>query len=340
MLRRISDVQGDAADVDGGGDDQGSSKKRKIDAGPVPDADVSWTVCCLDGATFSVVVPEQARVAEIKRAIATLREVPCFTMELFVKGVEDGLDDERRVGLADRVPLFMLMKCPSDRLILEALFKGTGGENWTERGGWMTEAKLGDWHGIEVNDEGRVVELKLKENNLVGQLPAELGGLDALTVLWLMDNQLSGVIPAELGQLTALIGLCLHTNQLSGAIPKEIGQLTALTQLTLFTNQLSGAIPREIGELTALMCVHIGNNQLSGAIPMAIGQLPALTILYLGNNSLLSGQQELQQYMLEHNPDCDLRLWPGFPGMEDEDEDEEEGDEEDEDEDEEDWDDE
>jgi hypothetical protein len=53
----------------------------------------------VDGATFSVVVPEQARVAEIKRAIATLREMACFTMELFVKDAEDPLGDERRVGL-------------------------------------------------------------------------------------------------------------------------------------------------------------------------------------------------------------------------------------------------
>ena len=85
----------DAADViaDGGGCQGGPKKKRKLDAGPAPAADVSWTVCCLDGATFSVVVPEQARVAEIKRAIATLREVPCFTMELFVKDVEEPLDD-------------------------------------------------------------------------------------------------------------------------------------------------------------------------------------------------------------------------------------------------------
>jgi hypothetical protein len=49
-----------------------------------------------DGATFSVVVPEQAPVAEIMSAIATLREVPRFTMELSVKGVEEPLGDEWR----------------------------------------------------------------------------------------------------------------------------------------------------------------------------------------------------------------------------------------------------
>ena len=41
----------DAAKVDDGVGGQASpkKKKRKLDAGPAPAADVSWTVCCLDG---------------------------------------------------------------------------------------------------------------------------------------------------------------------------------------------------------------------------------------------------------------------------------------------------
>jgi hypothetical protein len=57
------DGHDDAADLDGGGTSSGGGgqggpkqKKRKLDAGPAPVADVSWTVCCLDSATFSVVV--------------------------------------------------------------------------------------------------------------------------------------------------------------------------------------------------------------------------------------------------------------------------------------------
>ena len=59
-----------------------SSKKRKIDqASAAPPAapaaaaaaagadEASWTVCCCDGATFSVALPDHARVAEAKRAI-------------------------------------------------------------------------------------------------------------------------------------------------------------------------------------------------------------------------------------------------------------------------------
>jgi hypothetical protein len=47
-------------------------------------------------------------VAEAKRAIGVQRDVSRFAMELFVEGEEEPLDDERRLSVADKVPLFML----------------------------------------------------------------------------------------------------------------------------------------------------------------------------------------------------------------------------------------
>ncbi len=29
---------------------------------------------------------------------------------------------------------------------------------------WMTDAELGEWHGVTVDEEGRVIELKLNDN--------------------------------------------------------------------------------------------------------------------------------------------------------------------------------
>jgi hypothetical protein len=212
-----------------------SSKKRKIDqasaapaaaaAAPAAAAaadEVSWTVCCCDGATVSVALPDHARVGEAKRAIGVLRDVSRFAMELFVEGEEEPLDDEKRLSAADKVPLFMLPKEASDRLALEALFKSCGGAGWRRKGGWMTEAALGEWDGVTVDAEGRVVKLSLGGNNLAGALPKEIQQLSALKMLWLHRNQLTGPIPAELGQLPALEFLylndqpALEDNQLSG----------------------------------------------------------------------------------------------------------------------------
>jgi hypothetical protein len=270
LIRSRLAEPGGAAGSSSGGSRSPKKQKRKLDdaVAPAPAAavdEVSWRVCCLDGTTFSVALPEDTRVAEAKRAIGVLREVPHYAMELFVEGKEEPLDDEKRLVSAEKVPLFMLPKPASDRLALEALFKSCDGANWTKKGGWMTDAALGEWHGVTVDAEGRVIELSLNENHLAGPLPSELQQLSALTVLSLWRNALTGPIPAELGQLGALTRLSLNFNELSGPIPTELGQLSALIELQLVDNQLSGPIPEELGQLGALKKLFLnGNQQLSG----------------------------------------------------------------------------
>jgi Leucine-rich repeat (LRR) protein len=293
-----------------------SPKKRKLEAGaaPAPPAaaaaaapapEVSWRVYCLDGTTFLVAVPEGTRVVEMKRAIGVLREVPHYAMELFVEGQEEPLDDEKQLLSAEKVPLFMLPKQVPDRLALEALFTSCGGAGWKNKGGWMTDAGLGEWHGVTVDVEGRVIKLDLNWNNLAGPLPtSELQQLSALRELHLNGNRLTGPVPAELGQLGALKDLHLHVNQLSGPIPAELGQLGALTHLALNNNQLSGPIPAELGQLGALKVLYLHQNHLSGPIPAELGQLGALKDLFLQGNQQLSGQEALLLHVQEHNPGC------------------------------------
>jgi hypothetical protein len=340
-LRLQEEEGGTAVDVAGDG---APTKKRKLDVSSAAVAvdPVSWTICSMDGATLSVAVAEDAPVAELKCAIGVLHEVPCFTIELFMKDVEEALDDDTPLRSLGRVPLFLLLKQASDRLALESFFKSCGGAGWERKGGWMTDAELGDWEGVTVNVEGRVIKLEMMSNGLVGSIPsdiqqlsalrllslgndpenegdderkneltgpipAELGRLGALDALFLENNQLSGPIPAELGQLGALTWLTLDCNQLSGPIPTELGQLGGLEHLYLNENELSGAIPVELGQLGALTCLLLEKNQLSGAIPAELGQLGALKVLNLHEN-LLTGQEAFGAYMEEHRPDCKLEI--------------------------------
>ena len=149
-------AEGDAAE-----DGPGSSKKRKLESDSETVAAISWTICCMDGATFSVEVPEHARVAEIKRAIGAAREVPYFAMELFIKDQEKALDDELRMAALNRPPLFMLVKVSSERLALVALFKSTGGpSDWNDTEGWEElekdeEADLDGASGVQDLDAGQ-----------------------------------------------------------------------------------------------------------------------------------------------------------------------------------------
>jgi Leucine-rich repeat (LRR) protein len=222
--------------------------------------------------------------------------------------VEEPLDDERRVGLADRVPLFLLTKCPSDRLALEAFFKSTGGADWTNKTGWMTDAELGDWHGVTANAEGRVTTLALHKNGLAGPLPSDMQQLSALEELDLSDNRLTGPIPAELGQLGDLESLNLDKNRLSGPMPPELGQLGALQVLLLGGNDLAGPIPAELGQLGALRLLLLQYNRLAGPIPAELDQMAALTELWLHGNPQLTGQAAFQGRMQARRPGCALSL--------------------------------
>ena len=195
----------------------------------------------------------------------------------------------------------------TDKAALVALYNATNGDNWTDNTHWLSDRPLGEWHGVTTDADGRVTRLNLKENELSGAIPPQLGNLTNLQFLNLYRNQLSGAIPAELGNLTNLQVLALHFNQLSGAIPAELGNLTNLTALWLSGNQLSGAIPAELGNLTNLTALWLSGNQLSGAIPAELGNLTNLTALHLSSNQL-SGCVPEGLRNVGHNDFYDLGL--------------------------------
>ena len=175
----------------------------------------------------------------------------------------------------------------SDRAALMALYDATDGENWRNSTNWGSSAPLGQWYGVSLDIDGRVIQLDLSRNRLSGPVPVEeLSRLSNLRWLLLHYNQLSGPIPAELGTLSNLEWLALNFNQLSGPIPAELSRLSELKKLFLNGNQLSGPIPVELGALSKLETLQLADNLLSGPIPVELGALSELKELFLKNNEL------------------------------------------------------
>jgi len=183
--------------------------------------------------------------------------------------------------------------CPplSDREILAALYETTDGANWEESGNWVTDAPLGEWHGVETNAEGRVVSLDLRRNGLRRPIPPELGGLSELETLILFANRLSGPIPPELGNLAEVRLVVFAANDLEGPIPPELGGLASVEELHLNGNQLTSA-PPELGRLSTLKALALANNPLT-SIPRELGDLTNLELLFLYANQLTSIPPEL-----------------------------------------------
>ncbi len=169
---------------------------------------------------------------------------------------------------------------------LQALYNSTDGANWTNNDNWLSDAPLSDWHGIDTDDEGRIIEIYLIGNNLDGEIPAELGNLSELEGLYLARNELSESIPSEIGDLLNLEVLMLFDNDLTGSIPYQFGNLESLEVMHLGRNRLSGRIPSQLGNLQNLRRLHLTVNELSGRIPTSLGDLSNLQQLSIASNDL------------------------------------------------------
>ena len=174
----------------------------------------------------------------------------------------------------------------SDRAALIALYDATDGPNWTNRTNWLSDEPLEHWYGVTTDDDGRVTQLLLRENNLNGPIPAAVGNLTGLVRLDFQGNQLSGTIPSSLSNLAGLEILLLYGNRFTGTIPSSLGNLSDLVELNLSSNDLTGVIPPELGRLTKLTYLSLRSNGLTGPIPSELGDMSSLRSLYLYDNQL------------------------------------------------------
>ncbi len=200
-----------------------------------------------------------------------------------------------------------------DRAILEALYHATGGPFWRDNDNWLTDAPLQDWYGVGTNHQGRVVELKLIDNNLEGRLLPELGSLDelrqlridtAFSVIWChrpfnppepntRDAGSSGW-PGSAGEIGGQYSRSWVRHTVDG--PTQVVDLLAdvparaslggATGVQRAGNRLTGRIPPELGNLANLEILSLNQNELSGPIPPELGKLVNLENLWLRENQL------------------------------------------------------
>ena len=58
----------------------------------------------------------------------------------------------------------------SDRESLIALYNAAYGWRWINNDNWLSDLPLSEWHGVSVDDDGRVTSLFLSNNGLVGKM--------------------------------------------------------------------------------------------------------------------------------------------------------------------------
>ncbi|CAN4106781.1 unnamed protein product [Withania somnifera] len=153
-----------------------------------------------------------------------------------------------------------------------------------------------------------LTSLAFHDNNLMGNIPPEIGKLKQLQGLYLDNNKLQGHIPEKVCSLSNLVELSIYINELTGVIPECIGNLSMLQELLLGPNKFSSKIPLSLWKMSALLSLSVPRNSIEGEVPSDIGELKALVHLDLSGNhfsgmlpSRLGELQNLQSLDLSNN---------------------------------------
>ena len=148
-----------------------------------------------------------------------------------------------------------------DRVALEAFYRAMGGDDWTDNTNWMSDEPLGEWYGVDTYENGRVQYLELRDNNVAGRIPAEIGLLDSLFSFALRDTAVTGPIPAAIGRLRRVRDLRLNDTRVDGPLPPEMGNMTGLDFVSLSGTRLSGPLPETLANLDVGR-IYLGNTYL------------------------------------------------------------------------------
>ena len=150
--------------------------------------------------------------------------------------IADGLDDES--GPDDTLNVTVrIMDAATDQAALEAFYAATGGASWTTGGsggmGEWTGALAASWHGVTLDANGRVSGLSLNNNNLSGNIPADLADLTKLTSLDLGGNGAGLRLMAPGTGLLELTGLTSLTLTGSGICEERTRAPASLLAVSL-----------------------------------------------------------------------------------------------------------
>jgi len=151
--------------------------------------------------------------------------------------------------------------------------------------GWLSGKPECQWTPLVECDsrtDSTVTRLSLHSNELVGELPKEMGYLQHTYFLDMSINQISDA--NSLQSWSKLKSLGLGTNILT-QIP-DVSSFPYLEHLDVSGNGIEGVIPEELASNTNLVYLDLSENNLEETIPASLGSLVSLKTLLMDYNSL------------------------------------------------------
>ncbi|KAL6316928.1 hypothetical protein AAG906_024466 [Vitis piasezkii] len=171
-------------------------------------------------------------------------------------------------------------------------FKSIVSDSQNVLSGWSLNSSHCTWFGVTCVNNG-TRNINLARNSINGRIPVGLSHCYNLEEIYFEHNQLIGNLPSELGDLPRLRILDVAANNLTARnqffakIPNELGHLHNLQRLQLSENQFEGKIPYSIYNISSLIYLSVAENMLVGELPTDMGlALPNLAEVYLAHNQL------------------------------------------------------
>jgi hypothetical protein len=166
----------------------------------------------------------------------------------------------------------------------------------------VTTAIARDLPNRPVENIPMIIELRLNQNKLKGDLVPELFKMRHLERLELWKAELHGTIDPSIKLLTSLKKLWLHENTfLEGSLPDEIGLLSNLESVFVGGNKLTGVLP-DMTEWKNLKTLAVHGNKIGGSIPKSIQNAIKLKRLFLDDNKF-NGTLPIELGLLEELTD-------------------------------------
>lgn len=204
----------------------------------------------------------------------------------------------------------------TDREVLALIYEQMNGANWAEdTAGWCSDKPLSEWEGVEaetIDGVERVTELKLNDDSLKGNIPAEIANLTELKKLSFYTRggeDITNAVPAGIFSLAKLEDLRLFIHGKGHyTLPAEMNlpaikqlhltgaegpfdvlcNLTTLEDLEMYN--FKGAIPENIGNLANLETLWWeSSEEPQGRVPASVSKLTKLTHIQIDYSNGFAG---------------------------------------------------
>ena len=209
---------------------------------------------------------------------------PCSQVELMWKIKYDSLGSG---VLKDYVDTASFVVKLDDKGSLEAIYENTNGLDWINNTGWLNdEIPHCEWFGITCNDDGIIIGIDLRSNNLTGQFPVYTRSFMAYGVP--IPESFWPFTKHGLAELFDLRRLDLSNNALTGTIDYQpLYNLRKLTHFDVSGNQLSGVMDPLV--TPSIIYANFSNNRFTSMNrfqPFKVSPLKTLRSCDVSNNNI------------------------------------------------------